>query len=201
MVEAHSVRSSNPNPLAGAAVGAAAGLVGSWMMIRFQHAVGGGNGNSSTDGQSAPRARGDSHPHRRRDALPNDTDGTYADEPATMQAASTLSEALTGRSLDERQKEIAGPVLHYAFGALIGALYGAGAELRPSTTAGFGLPFGASIWLAADEVGIALAGFATEPTDYPASRHAAALGSHLVFGATVEAVRRAIRGNRGRRRT
>ena len=173
------------NPVAGAVVGAAAGLLGSWVMLRVQHAIG-SNGHVSDPG--------DTHPHRRRDALPNDTDGTYSDEPATMQAASVISEAVVGRALTEEEKQVGGSILHYAFGALMGALYGASAELRPGTTAGFGLPFGASVWLAADEAGVAVAGFATQPGDYPASRHAAALVSHLAYGAVVEAVRRAITG-------
>jgi hypothetical protein len=40
-----------------------------------------------------------------------------------------------------------------------------------------------------------LLGFATNPTDYPLSRHAAALGTHLVYGAMVEGVRRILRGS------
>ena len=39
-----------------------------------------------------------------------------------------------------------------------------------------------------------LAGLASGPGAYPLSRHAAALASHLVFGLTVEGVRRALLG-------
>jgi putative membrane protein len=180
-------RTHERNPLAGAAAGAIGGLLGSWLMVVVQHAMG-GNGRGSHPG--------DTHPQRRRDALPNDVDGTYSDEPATMQAASMIAETVAGETLTERQKQIGGSVLHYAFGAVMGAMYGAAAEKERSTTAGFGLPFGAGVWLAADEAGVAMGGFATHPADYPLSRHVAALASHLVYGATVEGVRRLLRTRR-----
>ena len=177
------------NALLGAAAGAAGGLLGSWMMVRFNHLVGGeetGNGDT-------PR------PDYRRDAAPNDTDGTISDEPASIKAASQLGESLAGRPLTHGEKRLGGSMLHYAFGAVAGAVYGAAAEGTPAATQGFGLPFGATVWLAADEIGLPLAGMSAPPTEYPASRHAAALGTHLVYGATVEAVRRLLRGAPARR--
>ena len=169
------------DPLLSVAVGAGGGLLGAWMMVRVQHALGGNDDDRA-------------HQHRRRDASPNDTDGTISDEPATMQAASVASEALTGRPLGERGKEIGGPIVHYGFGAAMGALYGALAEFQPETTAAAGVPYGVAVWLGADEIGVPLAGFATNPADYPLSRHLSALASHVVFGLTVEGVRRALLG-------
>ncbi|HEX6974037.1 MAG TPA: DUF1440 domain-containing protein [Vicinamibacterales bacterium] len=170
------------NPLLGAAVGAAGGLLGAGMMVLFQHVVGG------TQDQD------DDRPHRRAEATPNNTDGTFPDEPATIQAAEAVSRDLFGHEPSDREKQLGGSALHYAFGAAMGALYGLAAEVQPRTTAAAGLPFGTAVWLAADEVGVPLAGFAGKPTDYPVSRHAAALASHLVFGLTVEGVRRALLG-------
>ena len=178
------MRVQQSNPFLGALAGAAGGLAGAWAMVRFNHFIGGGGFQP-----------GDSHPHRRWRAQPNDTDGTFSDEPASMQAASTVAEPLIGRPLSEREKEIGGPFIHYLFSAAMGALYGATAETQPSTTAGAGIPFGTAVWVAADEIGVPLAGFASDPRHYPLSRHAAALGSHIVFGLTVECVRRLLRGN------
>lgn len=171
-----------PNPLLGAAVGAAGGLLGAGMMVAFQHMVGG------------TEDRKDQRPHRRAEATPNNTDGTFPDEPATIQAAEAVSRDVFGHEPTERQKQVGGSALHYGFGAAVGALYGMAAELEPRTAAAAGLPFGAAVWLAADEIGVPLAGFASKPTDYPVTRHAAALASHLVFGLTVEGVRRALLG-------
>ena len=172
-----------PNRVIGALAGGLGGLVGSWAMVRFNHLVGGGGYRP-----------GDPHPHRRHRATPNDTDGTFPDEPASMQVASLVAEPVIGRRLSEGEKEVGGPIMHYLFGALMGAMYGAAAETEPSTTAGAGVPFGTAVWLAAAEVGVPLAGFSAPPTRYPLSRHAAAFGSHIVFGLTVEGVRRLLRG-------
>ncbi|MCA1649757.1 MAG: hypothetical protein LC753_05560, partial [Acidobacteria bacterium] len=86
------------NPLLGAMAGAAGGLAGSWAMVRFQHAI----KVNGWDGD------GGHHQHHRRNALPNDTDGTLPDEPASMQVASAVSNALTGQPLDEPTKQDAG---------------------------------------------------------------------------------------------
>lgn len=172
------------NAVLGAAAGAVGGLLGSWMMVRFNHLVGG----VEHDNGGARR------PEYRHSAAPNDTDGTISDEPASIKTASLIGEAVVDRPLTRAEKRVGGSVLHYAFGAVAGAMYGAAAERSSAATQGFGLPFGATVWLAADEIGLPLAGMAAPPTEYRASRHATALGTHLVYGVTVEAVRRLLRG-------
>ena len=181
-------RGDGARPLAAAAVGAVAGILGAWMMVRFQHLIGGSSGEE------------EAQQHRRDAATPNEIDGTVPDEPATVKAATRTSQALTGRPLGEREKEIGGSLMHYGFGAVVGALYGMASEMRPDTTAIGGLSFGAAVWLAADEIGVPLAGLAGKPTDYPLTRHLSALGSHLVFGLTLEGVRRSVLGPPPRRR-
>lgn len=166
----------------GATAGAIGGIVGSWAMIQFNHLIGGSDGD------------GGSHPHRRVHASPNETDGTISDEPASEQVASLAAEPVLGRPLGDREKKVGGSLLHYAFGAAMGAIYGAAAERDSRTIMGAGLPFGAAVWVTADELALPALGLAQRPFEYPPSRHASALGSHLVFGLTVEAVRRALRG-------
>lgn len=169
------------NECLGATAGAIGGIVASWTMIQFNHLVGGSDGD------------GGSHPHRRDQASPNETDATIPDEPASEQVASLAAEPILGRPLADREKKAGGSLLHYAFGAAMGALYGAAAERNPRTTMAAGLPFGAAVWATADELALPALGLARRPSAYPASRHASALGSHLVFGLTVEAVRRLLR--------
>ncbi len=67
------------------------------------------------------------------------------------------------------------------------------AELTPFVTIGAGLPFGAAVWLAADEAAVPALGLSESPTEVPLSTHAYALVSHFVYGVTTEVVRRAIR--------
>lgn len=188
MKNVHVSKVGGSNPLAGAVAGAIGGLLGSWMMIRFNHLV--GPNGATEEERRRPR------PDLRAQALPNEWDGTIADEPGSRGAASAVAKAVTGRSLTEAEKDVAGPIAHYLFGAVAGALYGAAAEVKPETASGFGLPFGATVWVTADEMGMPLLGLSDSPANLPWSRHASALGTHLVFGLTVEAVRRLFRGTR-----
>jgi len=118
------------------------------------------------------------------------------DEDTTVRTASAISRVLLRRPLTEREKRIAGPLVHYSFGTLVGGLYGAAAERVPPVTGGAGLPFGAAFWLVADETAVPLLRLADPPSRYPVSVHAYALASHLVFGWTAEALRRQLRGRR-----
>jgi putative membrane protein len=143
--------------------------------------------------------RGEHHDRRRSRAKPNDTDGTISDEPASIKVARLAGEALIGRPLEEREKNMSGSIVHHLFGALAGAAYGAASARAPVVTTGGGLPYGAAVWLAADEIGLPILGLAHRPSEYPAQRHAAALATHLVFGLTVESVRRLLMPDPARR--
>jgi uncharacterized membrane protein YagU involved in acid resistance len=156
----------------GLLAGLAGGLAASWTMNQFQAAmqkVTEGNGN----GQSQPEQRkaGD----------------------ATVKAASAVSETIAHHTLTHDEKRVAGPIVHYVFGSAIGALYGAAAEFSPMTAKGWGVPFGAAVFVGADEIGVPLAGLSDPPNKVPASTHASALAAHLVYGATTDGVRRIVR--------
>ena len=187
----HSAETESSSALRGAAAGAIGGVVGSAAMVLFNHLLA-ATGFGEDDA-------GVHHQHHRDDAKPNDTDGTIADEPASRSAASDAAEAMAGRPLTEREKNIAGPLVHYAFGAAAGAIYGAAAARTPRITAGAGAPYGAAVFLTAGEVVVPLAGLARKPTAYPPERHVAALATHVVFGLTLEAVRRLLMRHPGRR--
>jgi uncharacterized membrane protein YagU involved in acid resistance len=60
-------------------------------------------------------------------------------------------------------------------------------------TAGAGSAYGAAVWLVGDEAVVPLLGLSKPPSQYPASTHAYALASHLVYGLTLEGGRRAVR--------
>lgn len=119
--------------------------------------------------------------------------GKKEEEPATVKAAEEISEDVFGHELTKEEKGPAGEVMHYAMGAASGIIYGIAAEVEPVTTIGVGIPFGASVWLIADEGLVPAAGFAKPPSEYPLSVHLSALASHLVYGITTEIVRSGIR--------
>jgi putative membrane protein len=169
--------------LGSALAGAIGGAAGSAAMVAFNHVLG------ATGIAPRDRAR---HPEHRADALPNDTDGTIPDEPATHEAAARAAGAVEGRTLNEQEREVGGSLVHLAFGAGAGALYGALADASPRITAGGGVPFGMGLFLLAGEVGVPAAGLSRRPTTYPLSRHLASLASHVVYGLTLECVRRAL---------
>ncbi|MBA4185467.1 MAG: DUF1440 domain-containing protein [Acidobacteria bacterium] len=115
------------------------------------------------------------------------------DEPANVKAAEGISKAVFDHRLKKSEKEPAGEAAHYAMGATSGLIYGIASEIAPMTTVGLGLPFGAAVWLVADDVVVPALGLAKPATQYPLSTHAYALSSHLVYGLTTDLVRRAVR--------
>jgi hypothetical protein len=186
------IRRNSNDPLKGMVAGAAGGLVASWVMNQFQtlwsrmtHGIERPHGAQSLQ-QGSPRhgvARGLQERGRDREA-----------DDAAIRTAVVVSERVFGLELaDRKREEMAGAVVHYAFGVAAGGLYGAMAELKPATTAGAGLPFGAAVWLIADEIIVPALGLSKPPTEYPLSTHTYALASHLVYGVTTEIVRREVR--------
>jgi len=112
-------------------------------------------------------------------------------EPATLKAAERLSRAALRRELKPYEKKIAEPLVHYGYGTAWGAIFGVLAEVAPVTTKAVGLPFGATLWLAGDEIAVPALGLSKGPLEYPASSHLQALAGHLVYGVTTDMVRRA----------
>jgi hypothetical protein len=185
-------RHNGDSPLKGMVAGAAGGLVASWVMNQFQalwsRAM---RGIERPHGAQSLQQGSPQHGVARE---LQERGGDREDDDATIRAAVVISERLFGLELAEREKrEIAGAVLHYTFGATTGGLYGAIAELTPASTAGAGLPFGAAVWLVADEILAPALGLSKPAKDYPLSTHAYALASHLVYGMTTEMVRRKVR--------
>lgn len=158
----------------GAVAGVAGGLLGAWVMNLFQAGV-----SKLSEQQDRPEAQTPSRSHQ--------------DDDATVKAASAISRAMLHRQLTSDEKRVAGPMVHYAFGSVMGGLYGAMAEVVPVTATAWGVPFGAAVWLGADEIGVPFAGLSPSPEKVPVTTHASALAAHLVYGATADAVRRVVR--------
>lgn len=105
-----------------------------------------------------------------------------------------LAEAVSPRPLSEQEKELAGRAVHYAYGAAMGAAYGALTEAAPATAAGFGSVMGVGLWAASDLGLLPSLGLSRDPEEYEGWVHAQSLASHVVYGTVTEAVRRVIRG-------
>ena len=151
----------------GLLTGILGGLAGSWAMNQFQAVL------------------RDSQPPKRR----NQPQG---DEPATAQAAQAIAGHLFGHTLSASEKKIAEPAVHYGFGALAGGLYGAATALVPALGAGLGLPYAIGLWFVGDEIAVPALRLSRPARAYPAATHASALASHVVYGLTLDLIRRAL---------
>ena len=177
--------------LKGLLAGAVGGLVASMVMNKFQAALGKriAGVEKSHGAQSLQRGLP-------RQGIGSDLQERGSDEPqddAPMRLANAISVGLSDRELTKDEKDAAGTALHYAYGTSMAVLYGAAAEFAPVVTAGAGMPYGASIWVVADEGVVPALGLSKSPEEYPLSIHAYALASHIVYGLTTEVVRRAVR--------
>jgi uncharacterized membrane protein YagU involved in acid resistance len=80
--------------------------------------------------------------------------------------------------------------VHYAYGTGIGAVYGCLAQKYETTTSGLGIAYGAAAWALGDEVAVPALGLGKKPAETPVSQHFQLLVAHLVYGVTLEGVRR-----------
>lgn len=162
----------HPNTWKGLAAGLVGGLVASWTTNQFQSFL------SKVQKSSSQRKREEQQEES---------------EDATMKAADKLWQEVTGSPLTKEAKKTAGPIVHYVFGSTMGAVYGAVVEHTPWAKAVTGIPFGALLFVGADEVAVPAFGLSKSPQEYPLSSHASALVAHAVYGVTTEVVRRMIR--------
>jgi hypothetical protein len=175
----------------GLAAGVVGGLVASAVMNEFQALLSKlAHGEERSHGAQSLQQGSPQHGVGRELQERGGEDG---DDDAPERLANAIAVGVFGRELTRGEKERAGTALHYAFGATTGGLYGAAAELAPFVTAGAGLPFGAVVWLTADEGVVPALGLSKSPAEYPPSIHVYALASHFVYGLTTELVRRAVR--------
>ena len=151
-------------PWKGLVAGALAGLAGSFAMSQF-HAL-----------------------------LPKrEAPSTEESEDSTVKAASALSQIILCRGLTPCEKQIAGPAVHYAFGAGLGAIYGMSVELGQPACTGWGLPFGAALWLGAHVIAVPALGLSKPVTQSAPSAEAAEFCGHLVYGTAAEGLRYLLR--------
>ena len=97
----------------GLVAGSAAGLLGTVAMTQFQNLWSKASERLKENGNEQSSAGNGSG---------------QEDEDATMKAAGKIAE-VAGHHLSKKQQKRAGPIVHYAFGTGIGALYGTVVEV------------------------------------------------------------------------
>jgi hypothetical protein len=173
----------------GMVAGAIGGLIGGWTMNRFQSVV----GKVFADEEYSENAHSPKQSGRRQTILTEQHDDDGEDAPATVKVASTIAAYVSDRILTADEKTTGGSLVHYVFSATAGAAFGTMAEFVPAIQRGVGIPFGVSVWVAADQVMLPMMGLSKPPTNYPFSKHAYSLTSHFVYGITTAAAKRAMR--------
>ena len=179
------------NVYKGVAAGVAGGLVASFVMNQFQAALGKLMENQERSHGAQSLQQGSPEHGIGRELAERGVD--EPDDDAAARTGNAVSEFVFEHHLTKSEKETAGAAAHYAMGVTSGAIYGAVAEMMPLATVAEGLPFGAAVWVIADEGVVPALGLSRQPSDYPTSIHVYSFASHLVYGLTTELVRRAIR--------
>jgi len=169
---------------AGMVAGAVGGLVAAWVMNVFME-------NAGPKVQQVAQKFDHSAQQHSQDPASSESEPK---EDATMKAADAVVSAATGgRQLSMEGKQKGGHVVHYALGALMGALYGMGAEYSSTVRSGFGTTFGSILFAGADLWAVPALGLSGSSSDAPISSLATPFSAHIVYGATTEGVRRLVR--------
>jgi len=169
----------------GTAAGFLGGLLASWVMNQYQ-AI-------ESQPVNVRRAReieesiGLSEPTVERETSQSQANGP------TVKVAEAVSRQLFDHPLSANAKKIAGPGVHYGYGAAVGALYGGLAELLPVVGIGGGVPYAAMLWLFGSEIAVPALGLAKPPAEVPAANHASNIATHFVYGVTLDITRRILR--------
>jgi putative membrane protein len=105
-----------------------------------------------------------------------------------------LAEKLAGHRLSRANKYVASETIHWGFGALTGAAYGALAEFYPAATAESGASFGLALMTLTHETALPAMGLSAAPEDQSEREHSSEAATHVLYGVVVEKVRRFVRG-------
>lgn len=107
--------------------------------------------------------------------------------------SAVLAEKIAGHELMKEEEAIAVETIHWGFGALTGAAYGALAEFYPGATAKDGAGFGMALASLTHEGALPAMGLSAPPEDQTLRERTSEMASHALFGVVTETVRRVVR--------
>ncbi|HEU4636677.1 MAG TPA: DUF1440 domain-containing protein [Edaphobacter sp.] len=181
-------RRHRPNVFRGVVTGVAAGIAATLIMDQFQKLSSAGINAADKQIRLALDEPEESI----------DRDHQQQAEQAARQEGSTEKVArkiaeVAGKDLPPANKKKAGQAVHYAFGTLMGAIYGISAELVPEVTTGGGTAYGTLLFLAADEVAVPAFQLSPPPTETAPTDHLQHWAAHVVYGGSLELIRSLMR--------
>lgn len=112
------------------------------------------------------------------------------DDPATVKAADSLKRLFGGDPVTQKRRALAGSLVHYAFGAVLGIAYAGLVAFDSSVAFGFGVAYAIVIALVFDDTLVPALGWGAWPWQSGLASQAYSLSSHIVFGVVLEGVRR-----------
>lgn len=104
-----------------------------------------------------------------------------------------LAEQVAGHNLPDEQRQLAMQGIHWIFGALAGAVYGALVEVEPSLGAWRGAAFGITLNRLTHESILPRMGLAASPQNQPTQERISEWVTHAAYGVATDTVRRAVR--------
>jgi hypothetical protein len=107
-------------------------------------------------------------------------------------AAAEKMAGLTGRSLDDQQRERVGSAIHWAIGIGTGAVYAVLRRRFAGVGKLGGAAFGTAFWGVVDEGLVSGLGLTPGPAAFPWQAHARGLAGHLTFGTVTDATLRVL---------
>jgi putative membrane protein len=104
-----------------------------------------------------------------------------------------LAEQFAGHPLSGTEKQVALQGIHWTFGAVAGAIYGAAVELEPKAAAWQGAAFGLTLNKLTHESLLPRMGLAEPPVRQRTQERQSEWLTHAAYGITTELVRRLVR--------
>lgn len=108
-----------------------------------------------------------------------------------------LAEKVSGHALAKPEREAAKLGMHWTFGPLAGAAYGAAVEFEPELTARHGAAFGMGLNGFTHKNLLPLLGLEAPVKEQPKLERLSEVASHIVYGVVTETVRKFIRERLG----
>jgi putative membrane protein len=104
-----------------------------------------------------------------------------------------LAEKIAGHRMEGAKKLAAMEAIHWSFGAMTGAAYGALAEYYPAATSKDGAAFGMALTSLTHGTALPAMGLSAEPEEQTTRERTSEMASHVVYGVVTETVRRVVR--------
>ena len=188
MIAKYFRRRHKPNVVRGVVTGIAAGFAATLIMDQFQRLT--------SVGQKAAEKQIRIAHHESVEAI--ERDQRHKEEEAAQQEDSTEKvarkiAAVAGKDLPQEDRKKAGQAVHYAFGTLMGAVYGVTAELIPEVTTGGGTGYGSLLFLGADEIAVPAFQLSPPPSETAPTDHLQHWAAHVVYGGSLELIRSLLR--------